>query len=225
MVPKRHQSKVIRCQCPDSAEVPWGYRRPVPAGKIRAWGSEAGRATSSRLCISVQQLGSPITAISSSCSASRSVLTRTHHNNKPSEQPAAAKPMRAATCEFSLETTSQWFMPESGYTWGRRRINVHQSASQLCFSWVSVGKSSIIMFMEQNNKRKKQKGLSVKHCMTQFSLLLKCNMYFSASTFIIDQFSAEGTQWWRLTLTEQNILLMEEEERTTPGQQVQEKWW
>lgn len=39
---------------------PRGDDRPVPAGKIRAGESEAGHMTGSRLCISVQHLGSPI---------------------------------------------------------------------------------------------------------------------------------------------------------------------
>ncbi len=69
---KRHIPKVITCQFSDRVEVPQGDMRLVPAGKIRARGSEAVRTTGGRLLISVQQLGSPNTAITSSCSASRS---------------------------------------------------------------------------------------------------------------------------------------------------------
>lgn len=70
------------------------------------------------------------------------LLTRTrytqHHNNEPSEQSAAAKPMSSAAADVFLEFMSHWLMSESPHTWGRRRLNVHSSDWQLCFSRESV---------------------------------------------------------------------------------------
>lgn len=91
--------------------------------------------SSSSVCISKQQLGSPITAfITSSCSASANV---THIQQ---QQPRKAVwsvrgygAMRTVTSNVFKKPMSLWFMSESQSTWGRRRINVHSSACQPSF--------------------------------------------------------------------------------------------
>lgn len=104
-------------------------------------GARVGRTTGSRLCISVQQLGSPITAITSSCSASRSV---TNTDTLYARSTATSPPSKAN--ESSLFWRFLRIHVTLIYVWEAvhlRRIAVDQQGCQLCLSRVSAEKPFI----------------------------------------------------------------------------------
>lgn len=192
---------------------PSGGHRPVPAGKISVGGRPRQAARQAAGCASVcSSWGVPSQPSPPAVQHHAPLLTRTRYTQEPQQRASWA------VSHVFLEFMSHWFMSESRYTWGRRRINVHCSACQLCFSWVSAERSFIIT--DQKHWAKNAVGW------------VSIMGYKTRQTFIIVQWTAGGTglahpksttynikaQRWRQSRTSYEE---EDRERSTGTR----RWW